>query len=153
MKPRHIGTLTLVGVIILIVFQSGCGLVSKSQAVPGSKDRAVTISPANGSSSPCEVDYPVVFLKKSKHQTITWFAPDIHYDYWVFFPNGSPFGSTTAIKVPKGKDSGKWTPTSTSPPTYYIYAIYDKDPGPNPAPGDACKLASANPDPGLNVKD
>jgi hypothetical protein len=94
------------------------------------------------------VDYPVVLLMKSKHQTITWFAQN--YEYWVEFANGTPFGSTTAINVPKNGHAGPYTPSS--PPNYYLYGIYDADPTTNPKP-TACKLASANPDPGLNVKD
>jgi len=90
MNPTHAKTLCFIGLAILGVAQVSCSRGKEGEIIKGfirGPHRVVTISYSGGTSGPCEVDYPVTFLRVTKH-TIAWYAAD--HDYWVYFDNGSP---------------------------------------------------------------
>lgn len=152
MKP-HIKALRLVGMIILVAAESGCDSLHRS-LVTDHPHRLVTISSATSTSSnPCEVDFPVTLLRKSKNHTIAWFAAD--HDYWIKFDpvNGTPSPiSLPVIKISKGSQTTDY-PISISPTSeiYFMYSVYDVDPTTTPPPAP-CKLDTDDHDTGLNVK-
>jgi len=154
MKARHVKVLGLITVIAAAI-QTGCPRGAKVINFTAKKDRVVTISPVTkGVSNPCEVDFPVTLLRKSKNHTMSWAAED--YDYWVVITTGSPnpFGTVNKIKVPMNSVTPVFPVTIDQSylPIYYTYAIYDFDPGDNPDQGKACKRADDERDTGLNVK-
>jgi hypothetical protein len=151
MKSCHVKALSLIAVIIVAI-QTGCHRDAKVVNFAAKKDRVVIISPVTaGVSNPCEVDFPVTLLRVSKKHTMAWAAED--YDYWVVFPSGNPFGISNTIAVPKGTQTNPF-PIAINPssPIYFMYAIYDFDPGAYPDPNKACKRADDDRDTGLNVK-
>lgn len=122
----------------------------------GNPNRVVTISSSGDNVSnpsfPCEVDYPVTFLRTrtDKNHTIKWVAAD--HDLWVVFDKttGSPVGAKS-FKIIKGQEAGPFPMTSTSPTGYFLYAIYDSDPNSTPPP-TPCLAATADRDTGVIVK-
>lgn len=153
MKLLGIRFLGLAGTGALVTFLVGCGHFHGSrptaeQVLKNSHNREVVISPQKpGSSSPCEVNFPVTLLRTSKKHTIAWVAED--YDYWVKFVAQSPIGEIT-VKVPKDKMAGPFQ-VPVQPDYYFMYAIYDMDPDANPQ-AKPCKTADDDRDTGLNVK-
>jgi len=153
MKVRQTGA-ALAGILILIAVQPACHKESreeilKENILAGNPNRVVTISKSDTNvSNPCEVDFPVVFLRTNKNHTIAWGAAD--HDFWVVFPTGSPVG-TNSFKILEGKEAGPFKITPTSPTGYFMYAIYDSDPNSIPAP-TPCKLATEDHDTGVNIK-
>jgi hypothetical protein len=154
MKTRHVKALSLITVIAAAI-QIGCHRDARVVNFAAKKDRVVTISPVTtGVSKPCEVDFPVTLLRKSKNHTMSWAAED--FDYWIVFVNGNPFGTSDIIKVPKDGQTIPPFPIAIDPDpivgNYFKYAIYDFQPGSNPDPKKACKGADDERDTGLNVK-
>ena len=161
MKRRYITPFTVPAIVILFALQtSGCQ--SSKHNFLDSKDRVVTISSVTpGNSNPCEVDFPVTLLEKSKNHTIRWFANDS--DYWiVFVANGgfdNPIGIVgRKIYIQNQHSAGPYhvqlVPAPSTPhtnPIYFKYAIYNADPD-GPTKPDACKDADNDHDTGLNVK-
>jgi hypothetical protein len=144
MKVRY---LALAPLGVILAMQVGCQSQSTRDFFKSRPHRIVTISLVTpGDTSACEVDFPVALLRNSKHHTIAWAAED--HDYWIYFPNGNPVG-VNSIKVPNGGQTQAFNPST---PGYFMYAIYDSDPGPNPSPNAACKKADDDRDTGLNVK-
>jgi len=138
----------LAGTVGAAAIQSGCPPPRSSNV--GNPDRVVTISPV--STGVCQVDYPVALLRKGKH-TIAWAAET--YDYWIRFDpgTGSPIDPTnTAIKVTHGQKTPKFPVSPSAAYNYYMYAIYDKDPGGSTPPPTPCKAANDDHDTGLNIK-
>jgi hypothetical protein len=142
------------GLIIALVFVSGCGARKPLHVPPGNKfglkdAREFPIyiyadtDPAHAGQ--CLVDWTGATLWKNKHHTVTWVSDD-GAAYTVDFglgSNGSPFSAGTVFAVPANGEtpSGALSQTSQG---YYNYGIKG-------ANGQMCKDAS-NPDPGVYVK-
>jgi len=137
----------------------GCERASTPQRaaifVTSNPHRLVTISVSKEDPQKCEVDYPSVLVRSSKHHTIAWAAED--NEYWIKFDaGGSPIDpANRAIDVPRGSQtSPPFDIPDTATLKYYKYAIYTSNPDTNPAnpPPTPCKNADDDHDTGLNVK-
>jgi hypothetical protein len=173
MKLRYSKTLSSVAIFMAV--QVGCSQPNGAggggvhpMVLDHNPHRIVTISESQVTppvSNPCEIDFPVTFLRISKHHTIAWYASD--HDYWIWFNNLSPLVDPNnpsnpihvqQVYVQKGKksdyDYNVDIPPQTPPPNemYFTYAIFDADPGPNPSETNACKKSSDERDTGVNVK-
>jgi hypothetical protein len=156
MKSHRTFALGISSLVILVAVLAGCsrGILGESvESFVRGPHRVVTISYRDGSSNPCEVDYPVTLLRMSKSHTIAWYADD--HDYWVYFDNGFPIvNGTNPIYVKKGAPPKEYSvalPAAT-PKMYFTYAVYDSSPGMNPSPNAACQSATDDHDTGVNVK-
>lgn len=163
MKVRQAGV-DLAAILILIAVQPAChkegykeGYKAGYQAgqkeniLAGNPNRVVTISSSDKNvSNPCEVDFPVTFLRIKKQHTITWAAED--HDFWVVFDNGSPIGTDNKpIKVASGTVIKPPFPITVSSDGYFTYAVYDSDPSSNPPPSP-CLPSTADRDTGVIIK-
>jgi hypothetical protein len=162
-------------VSILVAILVGCSHDNQGAAGGGAHPmlldhnphRVVTISGSQVTPpvfNPCEVDFPVTFLRITKSHTIAWYASD--HDYWIWFNNVSPLVDPSnpsnphvqQVHVQMGKQSHDYDvdiPPQTPPPyeVYFTYAIFDADPGPHPtSETNACKHSSDERDTGVNVK-
>jgi len=155
MKKTYVVGLGLIGIAVLVGLQVGCHRESGSDVelniLAGNPHRVVTISSvSSGSSNPCEVDYPVTFVRIGKHHTIAWEAAD--YDFWIKFDPAKPSPiNADNIKVKQGNRTNDFPITiDASKAGYFMYAIFDHDPTANP--NNPCKSATEDHDTGLNVK-
>jgi hypothetical protein len=151
MNTRQITALT--GLIIALVFVSGCG-PSKLQNEPGpgqkygvkpSREFPIYIYTDPNRAGQCLVDWGQATLWKNQHHTARWVSDDgaaYKVDFNLGSGRGSPFSSTT-FDVPANGHvrSGDLTSGAQG---YYDYGIKD-------ANGNTCKNSS-NPDPGVYVK-
>src|SRR5262245_64878438 len=141
----------LTGLIIALVFVSGCG-PSKLLQEPGpghnhgredNRSFRIYIYHDPNHPSQCLVDWPQAILWKDKHHTATWVSDD-NAAYTVDFnlgSHGSPFsGSTFEVSAHGESHSGALNPASHD---YYDYGIKEAN--------NTCKQASG-PDPGVYVK-
>jgi len=153
MKTRQLG-FALVGIIgLVLAFEIGLHL----QAPPPSrnpKDRLVTISASPAPDTrKCEVDFPVVFLRYSRDDSVQWASSD--NKYWISFvsENGTPVESPLAPPhnpvVIEAHGASKVYHVKPKE-GYNMYAIFDHDPATNNQ--NPCKNASDDHDTGLNIK-
>lgn len=140
------------GLIIALVFVSGCGGRPKGLADPGpgkkhgtedNRSFRIYIYTDPTQASQCLVDWPQATLWTSKHHTATWVSDD-GAKYAVDFVNlgtkhQSPFSAGTFL-VPAGGEV--YSGPLTGAPGYYDYGIWD-------ANNKICKPSS---DPGVYVK-
>lgn len=156
MKSQRTIALGISSLVILVAVIAGCsrGILGESvKTFIRGPHRVVTISSRDGSSNPCEVDYPITLLRMRKSHTIAWYADD--HDYWVYFDNGSPIvQGTNPIYVQRGATPTNYSVTlpAASQKMYFTYAVYDSPPGLNPSPNAACQSATDDHDTGVNVK-
>lgn len=146
---------TLTGLIIALVFVSGCGPKKLVEPPPGTKYglkdqrefRIYIYTDPTSTTGGCLVDWPQAIIWKVHSQTVKWISDD-GAAYTVDFSlghHGSPFSGGTTFPVPANGDSGhSGDLAQTSQPGYYDYGIKD-------ANGNTCKNSS-NPDPGVYIK-
>jgi hypothetical protein len=117
------------------------------------------VSGYNTPSPVCELQVPILTLRRIHHETVNWFSDDGHRYSVVFgdspflqHASGSPPPPQPAsyqVSSPAPHNPG--VPHSSSPYGYYRYSIHILD---NTPPDTECKSAAGDPttDPGIKIR-